>query len=129
MTSGTEALVSGWLDVMKMARPAKMVVAEDVKIGKPDPACYLLGQTRIAEALGERAASKDMLILEDAPSGVRAGKAAGFKVLGLATTHDVKQLVEAGANWIVRDLRSLKVSGWDKETGEIKLEILDALKL
>ena len=35
VTSGTRPLVSGWLDVMKLAHPENMVVAEDVKEGKP----------------------------------------------------------------------------------------------
>lgn len=34
-TSGTRPLVTGWLDVMQLAHPNNMVVAEDVKSGKP----------------------------------------------------------------------------------------------
>lgn len=30
-----------------------------------------------------------MLVVEDAPAGVKAGKAAGCKVFGLATMHDL----------------------------------------
>lgn len=119
VTSGTRALISGWLDVMKLAEPKTMVVAEDVENGKPDPTCYLQG----AKKLGLKP-SADVLVIEDAPSGVRAGKAAGFKVLGLATTHSVESVNEAGADWIVRDLRSLEVS---MESGKVKVEIRDAL--
>ena len=35
VTSGTRPLVNGWLDVMKLAHPKRMVSAEDVKQGKP----------------------------------------------------------------------------------------------
>ena len=35
VTSGTRPLVTGWLDVMKLAHPRNLVVAEDVKEGKP----------------------------------------------------------------------------------------------
>ena len=54
-----------------------------------------------------------MLVLEDAPAGVRAGKAAGFTVVALATTHAVSRLVEAGADWVVRDLESVQLRAWD----------------
>lgn len=119
VTSGTRALISGWLDVMKLVEPKTMVVAEDVEIGKPDPSCYLMGARKLGLKDGA-----EVLVIEDAPSGVKAGKAAGFKVLGLATTHSVESVKEAGADWIVRDLRSLGVSMKD---GLVKVEILDAL--
>ena len=35
VTSGTLPLIQGWLDVMKLARPERMVTAEDVQQGKP----------------------------------------------------------------------------------------------
>ena len=34
------------------------------------------------------------MVLEDSLSGVRAGKAAGCKVVGLATTHTAAELME-----------------------------------
>ena len=35
VTSGTIPLVTGWLDVMNLAKPKRMVTAEDVQQGKP----------------------------------------------------------------------------------------------
>ncbi|ORY13735.1 HAD-like domain-containing protein [Clohesyomyces aquaticus] len=123
VTSGTRPLVTGWLDIMKLAHPKNLVVAEDVLNGKPDPACYQLGLTKLD--LPHREPS--VLVLEDAPAGVRSGKAAGFKVVALATTHSLEQLREAGADWIVRDMRSVTLKGWDKTTGEALVQIVDAL--
>jgi glycerol-1-phosphatase len=120
VTSGTNALVSGWIDVMKLAQPRHLVVAEDVHQGKPDPSCYLLGRKRLGLEQ-----YPDILVVEDAPSGVRAGKAAGFHVIGLATTHSIEQIRGAGADWIVKDLSSVKCRGYEK--GIIKVEISDAL--
>jgi len=122
VTSGTRPLVTGWLDMMKLAHPENLVVAEDVEQGKPDPACYQLGRSKLDVP---REAS--ILVLEDAPAGVRAGKAAGFKVVALATTHTLEQLRDAGADWIVRDMRSVQLNGWDKSTREAKIQISDAL--
>ncbi|KIV82983.1 hypothetical protein PV11_05045 [Exophiala sideris] len=120
VTSGTRALVNGWIDVLKLAHPRCLVVAEDVDEGKPDPACYLLGRKRLG--LSE---DSHMIVLEDAPAGVRAGKAAGFKVIGLSTTHTIGQLQEAGADWIVQDLRSVTLKSF--ANGVLQIEISNAL--
>lgn len=100
-----------------------MVTAEEVQKGKPDPECYRMG----AERLGFEGRSEEVLVLEDAPAGVMAGKAAGFKVVALATTHDVDRLQQAGADWIVRDMRSVTTRHWDSKTRRVSIEIRDAL--
>lgn len=123
VTSGTRALLDGWLGVLNLTHPDVLVVAEDVELGKPDPRCYLLGRARLG--LGD-AASSSLVVLEDAPSGIRAGKAAGFKVIALTTTHTLAQLQEAGADWIVEDLRSVSVRA--VADGQIQLEIRNAFQ-
>lgn len=121
VTSGTVPLVSGWLTRMSLPTPEHLVTAESVTIGKPDPACYLLGRERIQLA----DAGKRVLVLEDAPAGIRAGKAAGCMVLGLVTSHTVEQVRSAGPDWIVRDLDSVKIV--ESEGGAMTLEIRDGL--
>ncbi|KAL1634894.1 DL-glycerol-3-phosphatase [Neofusicoccum ribis] len=123
VTSGTRPLVTGWLDLMKLAHPKHLVCAEMVDNGKPDPACYLLGNSMLDIPPGE-----PVVVFEDAPAGVRAGKAGGFKVVALATTHTVDQLKEAGADWIVRDMRSVTLKAYDQASGRISIEISDALQ-
>ena len=120
VTSGTRALLDGWIQVLKLAHPKTLVVAEDVERGKPSPDCYLLGRKRLG--LGDDAR---MVVIEDAPSGVRAGKAAGFRVIGLATTHSIPQIRDAGADWIVQDLRSLSIKPF--ENGVVRVTIENAL--
>jgi glycerol 3-phosphatase-1 len=124
VTSGTTPLVTGWLDVMKLAQPKHMVTAEEVEHGKPDPACYRLGAKRLGF---EDTRDKRILVLEDAPAGVRAGKAAGFDVLGLVTTHSFAEMQAAGADWIVPSLENLDFIGFQTGTGRIKIKIRDAL--
>lgn len=138
VTSGTKPLVTGWLDVMKLAHPEYLVTAEEVKKGKPDPACYRLGAKRLgfndgsgnlqgeAEE-GKKVSPSQLLVLEDAPAGVMAGKAAGYKVVALATTHAFPKLIEAGADWVVRDMRSVTLKQWDAKAGKVVVEIKDAL--
>lgn len=104
VTSGTRALLTGWLDVLKLAYPDRLVVAEDVANGKPDPTCYLLGRERLGLAENAR-----IVVFEDAPSGIQAGKAAGFFVVALVTTHTIQEVKKAGADCIIRDLRDVSV--------------------
>ena len=71
-------------------------------------------------------------MIEDAPAGIAAGKAAGCKVIGLVTTHSVAQVKESMPDWIVKDLRSIKfvnVGGTAEEKGEgkVRIEITDCL--
>ena len=122
VTSGTRPLMDGWLEVMRLTSPKNTVVAEDVEQGKPHPACYLLGKSRLG--LG---AEDSVLVIEDAPAGVRAGKAAGCRVVGLRTTHTVEQIQEAGADWIVEDLQSVKFVGRDERTGNLMIEVHNSL--
>lgn len=127
VTSGTLALATGWLDVMKLSRPTHMVTAEDVKAGKPDPECYLLGKDRL-DLMG---LATKVLVVEDSPAGVRAGCEAGCKVIGLATTHEIAPLQSAGAHWIVEDLRSVRCVGMDGEGADrqVQIEICNSLEI
>ena len=58
-----------------------LVTADQVARGKPAPDPYLLA----AERLGVDPA--DCLVLEDAPAGIAAGRAAGMTVWAVTTTH------------------------------------------
>ena len=124
VTSGTRPLMDGWLDRLKLAYPKNNVVAEDVEKGKPDPACYLLGKTRLGLEPDAPA-----LVIEDAPAGVRAGKAAGCRVVGLSTTHSIERIKEAGADWIVEDLRSVSFVGREEGTGFWQMELRNTLRM
>ena len=63
-----------------------------------------------------------MVVVEDAPSGIRAGKAAGFKVIGLATTHSISQVKDAGADWIVKDLESVTAKSFERGVVQIAID-------
>jgi len=109
VTPGTQPLVSGWLSALSLSPPQHIVTAEDVPEGKPNPRCYQLGKEKLGGVGGSKA-----LVIEDAPAGIRAGRAAGLKVLAVATTHGLEELVEPGADWIVADLSCVGV----KNVGE-----------
>lgn len=82
---------------------AHLVTATDLQRGKPFPDPYLKG----AEILG--VAPANCIVVEDAPSGVRAGKAAGARVLALLTTSSTEELLAAGADWLAEDLAAVSL--------------------
>ncbi len=65
---------------------------------KPAPDIFLLAIERLALTPGE------CLVVEDAPNGIRAGKAAGAACLGLTTSFSAADLQASGADWIAPDL-------------------------
>lgn len=108
VTSSTLPLVQQWRETRKLPLPTALellVTAESVEKGKPDPAAYVLGRERLGMA-DERF---DMLVIEDSPAGIAAGKAAGCKVIGLLTSHTYEQIESSAPDWILQDLRSLKI--------------------
>ncbi|KAG6243677.1 hypothetical protein E4U24_005330 [Claviceps purpurea] len=123
VTSGTEPLVMGWLQRLSLATPAHLVTAESVETGKPDPSCYQIGLAKLG--LQDRAG--DVLVLEDAPAGIQAGKAAGCKVVGLVTSHSLEEVIAAGPDWVVRDLESIQVVS--AQDGRVSVEIREAMQL
>ncbi|MFJ9578948.1 HAD family hydrolase [Streptomyces sp. NPDC101191] len=74
VTSNYEHRVRGRFDRTGLPMPGLIVDAASVSEGKPSPVPYLLA----AEKLGADPA--DCLVIEDAPSGVRSGRAAGMTV-------------------------------------------------
>jgi beta-phosphoglucomutase len=83
-------------------RFAAVVTGRDVTRGKPNPQVFAIA----AERLGLPPAR--CVVVEDAPAGVAAAKAAGAQCLGLASTgHDPAAL--AAADRVVRSLRDVNV--------------------
>lgn len=89
VTSGTRALATMRLQAAGLPVPETMISADDVALGKPNPAPYLKG----AEMLG--VAPDNCMVIEDAPSGLRAAKAAGMRAFGVPTTYERHELHEA----------------------------------
>ena len=101
VTSCTRPLAAVRIGAAGLPKPKHLVTSTDVQHGKPDPEPYLKG----AQILGVPAA--DCLVVEDAPAGIRAGKAAGARVLALRTTASDAELQQAGADWMVDDCAEL----------------------
>ena len=72
-----------------------IVAAEDVTLGKPDPQGYLLTTRLLGEKIKTPLSPADCLIVEDAPSVIHSVRAAGFQVVGVATSYPLDKLGEA----------------------------------
>lgn len=77
-----------------------IVSVDDITHSKPNPEGFLLG----AQKLG--VAPKECVVLEDAAAGVRAGKAAGMRVIGVRNNGD-QDLSEAYE--VVNNLTEVKI--------------------
>lgn len=92
-----------------------LVSASDIRHGKPDPEPYLKGAAVL------HLPPSDCIVIEDAASGTRSGKAAGCRVLAIRTTSSVIELLSAGADWLVNDCASLRCT-FQRESGQLLLE-------
>jgi len=103
VTSCTRALAEVRLQAAGLLIPPSMITASEVTRGKPNPEPYLKG----ASHLGLPAA--ECLVLEDVPAGIRSAKSAGARVAACTTTCSAEELRQAGADWVVKDCRSISV--------------------
>jgi sugar-phosphatase len=108
VTSGTRALATVRLRAAGLPAPKKFVTATDVVNGKPHPEPFL----KAAKILGIN--PTDCLVVEDAAAGIRAGKAAGSRVIAFPTTSEQQLLVDAGADWVVKDCSKISVAGTER---------------
>ena len=102
VTSATHRLLVGRLAAAGLPVPERLISADMVVNGKPHPEPYMRG----AALLGLNPA--DCIVVEDAPSGVGAGKAAGCRVLGVLSSHRVEEL--GAADWVTTGLDGVKVT-------------------
>jgi HAD superfamily hydrolase (TIGR01509 family) len=104
-TSGTRAVALTRLRHTGLPLPAVLITADDVKRGKPNPEGYMLAARRLSMAPDR------CVVLEDAPAGVDAARAAGMRVVGLTTTHSRAEL--KGADVTAAQLADIQVSASD----------------
>jgi sugar-phosphatase len=106
-TSCTRRLAEVRIRAAGLPLPKHLITSTDVQRGKPDPEPYV----KAAKILGF--APVDCIVVEDAPAGIRAGKASGARVLALRTTAPDPELTQSGADWIANDLGSLSLNSSD----------------
>ena len=107
VTSATERLARVRLAVAGIPVPEKLVTADKVTRGKPDPEPFLAGAALLGVAPAE------CVVFEDSPSGVSAGRAAGCTVVATTFSHSAESL--EAANYLVRDLTKIRIESASDE--------------
>ncbi len=103
VTSGGYDLVQARLKKAGLRTPKFIITGDDVPHGKPSPLPYLTGANKLGVS------AKNCVVIEDAPIGVTAGKAAGMTVIGIASTHPAVELVNAGVDFLVESLKEIEI--------------------
>lgn len=79
-----------------------ILTSEFFSRSKPDPCCYLLGAQRFGLPVSR------CVVFEDSFNGLKAGRAAEMKVVGLATTNSA-EAIRPLSDWVVPDFTGLSV--------------------
>jgi len=112
VTSATIELAAARMGASALRMPDVVVSAADVVASKPHPEGFLRG----AELLG--VAPADCVVVEDSLNGIRAGQAAGMRVIGVGP-----HAAEGSPTWAVADPSGIRVE--PSATGGILLTIED----
>lgn len=73
----------------------QVVIADELGIGKPDPAPYIHALKTF------NLAPEQAIAFEDSPSGIRSAVSAGIPTVGIASTHEPQTLYSLGATLVV----------------------------
>ena len=115
-TSSPREAATGRLRHAGLPIPQVLVCAEDVTRGKPSPDVYLAASAAL------RVPADGCLVIEDAPAGIEAARAAGMAVVGLTTTHRPDQL---SVDLSTASLANVHLGRFERDaTGRWKLEML-----
>jgi sugar-phosphatase len=108
VTSATRPLAEVRLRAAGIPIPESLITADDIQHGKPHPEPYQKAAARLGYPASE------CVVVEDAPAGIRAGKAAGARVIAVPTTSNRRELESAGADWVVRNCADISApsDGW-----------------
>ena len=102
-SSGPSENVELLLDTLQIKHNFDVVItAKEVQKGKPEPDVFLIA----AKALN--VAPENCIVIEDAPVGIQAAKAAGMNCIALTTTHVKEEL--NGAQIISKNLTEISIN-------------------
>lgn len=114
VTSGSRELATARLRRAGLPIPQTLVSGDEVRQGKPAPEPYLLGAKRLCKAV------ENCLVIEDAPAGIEAARAAGMRVIGITTTHSQEDL---RGSVVVDRLSALHIRIGEGEGSRLLVEI------
>lgn len=101
VTSGVRSVASLRISHTRLLVPDVLVCADEISRGKPDPEGYLTAAHRLSVDPG------GCVVVEDAPAGLEAARAAGMRSIGIASTYAPSAL--HAATYQVDALSSLEI--------------------
>lgn len=108
-TSCTRELAEVRIRAAGLPVPQKIITASDITQGKPNPEPYL----KAAALLG--VSPDECAVFEDVGAGIRAGKAAGARVIALRTTVPEEELRRAGADFVLNSCADVAVESFSND--------------
>ena len=115
LAAATIIYATNALQTTNITPPTHFITAEDCIHGKPHPEPYLNGAAALKKDI------KRCLVVEDAPSGIKSGLAAGATVLAVCTSHKREEVEKLGAHYVVDNLEKVHLEWVDNQ--EIKVTI------
>ncbi len=85
-----------------------ILTSEDFERSKPDPDCYLKAAARLGMEIG------DCIVFEDSFNGLKSGRAAGMRTVGLATTNP-RDAIAPLSDLIIADFSESSLAEFVKE--------------
>lgn len=102
-TSSTQSFATKALSLVgALERVDFVMTAQDVPRGKPHPDIYLASAKKMSVSV------ENMLVLEDSPTGTKAGVAAGAYVVSVPNNHTKSGSFD-GCQWIADTLRDQRI--------------------
>ncbi|KAL3237735.1 HAD family hydrolase [Nakaseomyces bracarensis] len=128
VTSATPYIAFHWFTsiLKEVGKPDVFITALDVKNGKPDPEGYSKACDLLCNNCNFDRSIARSVVFEDAPVGIKAGKAMGAVTVGITTSYDKGVLFDAGADFVVNDLTQVRLLRNNDQDG-IVFEIVNPL--
>ncbi|HYU53193.1 MAG TPA: HAD-IA family hydrolase [Gemmatimonadaceae bacterium] len=102
VTSGIRSIATLRIRHTNLPMPRVLVCADEIQHGKPHPEGYLSAAQRLGRAAAE------CVVIEDAPAGLEAARAAGMRSVGVCGTYPAHAL--ALADLIIPTLNTLRIA-------------------
>jgi len=117
VTSCTRPLAEVRIRAAGLPIPPCLLTSSEITNGKPHPEPFLKGAARLGFPASE------CVVFEDAPAGIRSGKAAGARVIALRTLVADEHLKSAGADWVVDNCSAVSVATTAKPGVQLTLKL------
>ncbi|KAM0789349.1 hypothetical protein ACM66B_000180 [Microbotryomycetes sp. NB124-2] len=121
----SSALTTSSIGMSPPEGPPFVITADNVVKGKPDPEPYLVGIEALNKLEGPAIDPSKVLVLEDAPSGLASGLAAGCQTLAVCTGQPRDKIRQTDATYKTVDFDRVEVVSCSKEEIVLRIKTLE----